>query len=49
MSFFPTKTHHHGQPVSEGVDREDGIDWPVWTCTCGCGEWGTLWRGLWKT
>ena len=22
------------------ADREDGIDWPIWACTCGCGAWG---------
>jgi hypothetical protein len=34
---------HHGLPVKETTDREDGIDWPVWACTCGCGDWGARW------
>lgn len=32
---------HHNLPVIETTDREDGIDWPVWVCACGCGAWGT--------
>lgn len=23
---------HHNVPVIETVDREDGIDWPIWIC-----------------
>jgi len=34
---------HHGLPVRETFDREDGIDWRVWVCGCGCGEWGSRW------
>lgn len=26
-----------------GIDGEDGIDWPIWYCTCGCGQWGARW------
>lgn len=33
-------TYHHNLPVKLTTDREDGIDWPVWVCTCGCGAWG---------
>jgi hypothetical protein len=25
------------------VMREDGIDWPIWHCACGCGNWGERW------
>ncbi len=36
-----------GCPVSHDIiatiDHEDGIEWPIWTCTCGCGQWGTRW------
>ena len=31
--------YHHDLPVRLTTDREDGIDWPVWVCTCGCGAW----------
>lgn len=24
-------------------EREDGIDWPIWACTCGCGHYATRW------
>lgn len=34
---------HHDQPVRVAIDREEGIDWPVWVCTCGCGDWGARW------
>ena len=34
---------HHGLPVRETMDREDGVDWPIWMCTCGCGAWGARW------
>lgn len=29
--------------IEYGIDREDGIDWPIWYCTCGCHEWGARW------
>lgn len=25
------------------IDREDGIEWPIWWCSCGCGNWGARW------
>jgi hypothetical protein len=34
---------HHNLPVRLTTDREDGIDWPVWVCACGCGDWGARW------
>jgi len=34
---------HHGLPVRREIEREDGIDWKIWVCTCGCGDWGTRW------
>jgi hypothetical protein len=33
----------HGKPINKTTDREDGIDWPVWVCACGCGDWGARW------
>lgn len=24
-------------------EREDGIDWPIWVCNCGCGHYKTRW------
>jgi len=38
-----TTRRNHGLPRILTTDREDGIDWPVWVCACGCGEWGTVW------
>jgi hypothetical protein len=35
--------NHHQHPVREATDREDGIEWPIWECTCGCGDWGARW------
>ena len=35
--------YHHDLPVRLTTDREDGIDWPVWVCACGCGAWGARW------
>jgi hypothetical protein len=29
--------------IIETIDREDGIAWPIWYCTCGCNEWGARW------
>jgi hypothetical protein len=34
---------HHNLPVRLTTDREDGIDWPIWVCACGCGQWGARW------
>jgi hypothetical protein len=35
--------YHHDHPIRLMTDREDGIDWPVWVCSCGCGDWGARW------
>ena len=40
-SWGDTGSYHHGLPVREFMDREDGIDWPSWSCACGCGAWGS--------
>ena len=42
-SWGDTAPRHHGLPCHLTTDREDGIDWPIWTCTCGCGDWGARW------
>jgi hypothetical protein len=34
---------HDPNLTAKGVMREDGIDWPIWYCTCGCGNWGARW------
>jgi len=33
----------HQEEVVHTIMREDGIDWPVWVCACGCGDWGARW------
>lgn len=33
----------HTDQIIATVDREDGIEWPIWVCTCGCGNWGARW------
>jgi len=40
-SWGDTGSYHHGLPVCEFMDRENGIDWPSWSCRCGCGDWGS--------
>lgn len=40
-SWGDSRSWHHGRPTIDTTDREDGIDWPVWVCACGCGDWGS--------
>lgn len=42
-SWGTTRIVHHGLPAHASTEREDGIDWPVWICRCGCGSWGARW------
>lgn len=42
-SWGSRRVTHHGRPARYAVDREDGIDWPIWVCTCGCGSSGARW------
>jgi hypothetical protein len=42
-SWGDTGSFHHGLPFRLMTYREDGIDWPSWSCRCGCGAWGAHW------